>query len=140
MSTNKKLGQKSKSDWSYTCLFKAAILAPGVLAQVSSVRETRLLSLMHRSYGALTKLPHEPTGPCSAQQASSVDQGGGRAATQLRRPVSAAPVAFMRWTTSVSSTPRQRCLGTAAPTPHTQPYEVPSAPRAPSITGRMNSD
>lgn len=35
------------------------------------MREARRLSLRHSSCGVLTKLPREPTGPCSAEQPST---------------------------------------------------------------------
>lgn len=47
--TKKKPAQKSKSDWTDTCLFKAAVLAAGITAQVSSVPQAQQLRGAHRA-------------------------------------------------------------------------------------------
>lgn len=136
MSTNKKLGQKIEA-WLvlYLPLQSSCTSSGHHIAQVSSVRETGLLPLAHTSYGALAKLPQEPTGPCSAEQALTKSWWQSTYTTQK---AGVCHSSSFRETDNPSQ--QQRCLGTTAPTPHAQPHEAHSAPWPQSVMGWMNSD
>lgn len=115
ISTNKTLRWKSKSDWSYSCLFKAAVLAVGSLQRYLCERNQAVIPHAQKLESQSCLMSPQDL----AQQNEPAVLTKAAAEDQPRRPASATPVASRRIMIPVSSTPWQRCVATTAPIPHT---------------------